>query len=174
MIKSRRGEGRPRLVQIRNRRSYDMTQAIDVQSREIRMIIPKSIKLGTHIQAAAKHAADDIAFIDIGGAAVVGFFSSQMRIKRNKSNFKRVIDVIVRIKTLGLLVKWRHGIAAITLIGQIRIGVGAFDIKAGFTDLLIIKDILNLRKTLNAAYLRVLTAGVDVKSERAVRHDARQ
>ena len=38
-----------------------MTQAIDIQSRKIRMIIiPNPIKLGTHIQTAPKHAADDI------------------------------------------------------------------------------------------------------------------
>ena len=62
MIKIRRREGGPGLIQIRDRRSYDMTQAIDVQSREIRMIIPNSIKLGAHIQAAPEHAADDITF----------------------------------------------------------------------------------------------------------------
>ena len=107
MIKSGRGKGGPGLIQIRDRRSYDMTQAIDVQSREIRMIIPKSIKFGAHIQTAAKHAADDIISSRISGAAVVGVFSSQMRIKLNKSNLKRMVNIIVRIKTQGLLIKWR-------------------------------------------------------------------
>ena len=40
--------------------------------------------------------------------------------------------------------------------------------------LLIIKDILDFRYPLNAAYGTVLTAGIDVESKCSVRHDARQ
>ena len=41
----------------------------------------------------------------IDGTAVVGVFSAHMRIKLDKSDLKGVGKIIVRIKTLGLLVK---------------------------------------------------------------------
>ena len=58
-----------------------MPQTIDIQSRELRMIIPKSIKRSTHIQAVPQHTADNIIPGWISCTAVVGVFCSQMRIK---------------------------------------------------------------------------------------------
>src|ERR1035437_8353192 len=97
LIKPGRREGRPGLIQIRDRRSYDMTQAMDVQSGKIRIKIIKFIKPGAHIQTAPVHSTGNIIPGRISRTAVVGVLASQMRRELDKSNLKRVRNIIVRI-----------------------------------------------------------------------------
>ena len=57
-----------------------MTQAVDVQSHEIGMIIPNLIKMGGHVETPPEHATDDIVLAD-SRTAVICFSASQMRIE---------------------------------------------------------------------------------------------
>ena len=147
-----------------------MPQAIDIQSREICLIIPDPVELSGHIQACSKQAANDIPLLQISRTAVIRIFSSYMRIKLNEPDFERMRDIIIRIKTHGLLVKC----LGIILIGQIRERVDAFGIKTCFADLLIIKGVGDLRITVDSLYLRINAAGVDVESQCAMRNGACQ